>query len=94
MFRLSQSIKCPICRVEFTPASSGGYVACPNGHIFKLAEASETLLDCEIRDWDRFSLLPQQTQQSILEIIQNGRVPPEMLPLMRRLKDAGVVVCT
>jgi len=52
------------------------------------------LLDCEIRDWERFSLLPLQQQQVVLESIQSGRASPSIRALLRRLKDAGIVVCT
>lgn len=100
MYKISQSAKCPTCGVEFVPTStriSGDLVevVCPNGHRFTApVEIFEVLLDCEIRDWDRFSLLPQQTQQLIIEVIQSGKVPHDAVPLMRRLREAGVVVCT
>ncbi|MEM0484097.1 MAG: hypothetical protein QW434_05305 [Pyrobaculum sp.] len=99
MYRVANKIKCPYCGVEFTPSSfspsSSGEaeVICPNGHIFTVV-LNDYVLDCEIRDWDRFSLLPQSTQQAVLEVIQSGKVPPDLQTLMRRLKEAGVVVCT
>ncbi len=74
-------------------------LTCPNGHAFsvvlkKPVAEEEALVDCEIRDWDRFSLLPQQQQQVILESIQSGRASPSIRALLRRLKEAGIVVCT
>ncbi len=74
-------------------------LTCPRGHTFsvvlkKPAVEEEALVDCEIRDWDRFSLLPQQQQQVVLESIQSGRVSPSVRALLRRLKEAGIVVCT
>jgi len=56
-------------------------------------EESE-VLDCEIRDWERLGALPLSMQDSILEAIQSGKVPKSLLPLIRRLRDAGIVVCT
>lgn len=71
---------------------------CPNGHSFSTVlrrlEPGEGLVDCEIRDWERFALLPQHQQQIVLEAIQSGRVGPSLKALMRRLKEAGIVICT
>ncbi|MEZ0248771.1 MAG: hypothetical protein ABWJ97_05810 [Thermoproteus sp.] len=73
-------------------------LTCPRGHSFsvvlKKQTEEETLLDCEIRDWERFSLLPLQQQQVVLESIQSGRAGPSIRALLRRLRDAGIVVCT
>ncbi|MGC9169264.1 MAG: hypothetical protein ACP5HD_00780 [Thermoproteus sp.] len=74
-------------------------LTCPHGHTFsvvlkKPTAEEDVLLDCEIRDWDRFSLLPVQQQQVVLESIQSGRASPSVRALLRRLKDAGIVVCT
>ncbi|KUO87470.1 MAG: hypothetical protein AT715_03155 [Thermoproteus sp. JCHS_4] len=74
-------------------------LTCPRGHTFsvvlkKPAAEEDRLLDCEIRDWERFSLLPLQQQQVVLESIQSGRASPSIRALLRRLKDAGIVVCT
>ncbi|AAL64124.1 hypothetical protein [Pyrobaculum aerophilum] len=98
VYRLANKVKCPFCGVEFIPSiksSAGGEaeVTCPNGHAFTIM-LNDFVLDCEIRDWERFSLLPQSTQQAVLEVIQSGKVPPDLQTLMRRLKEAGVVVCT
>ncbi len=100
MYKLSQTVKCPVCGVEFRPTVKfleGGEaeVMCPYGHIFTVSVPNDDLvLDCEIRDWEKFGLLPQATQQAVLEVIQSGKVPNELQPLMRRLKKAGIVVCT
>ncbi|MGC8994084.1 MAG: hypothetical protein ACP5J0_01695 [Pyrobaculum sp.] len=100
MHSLYQKARCPFCGVEFNASIKsvvGGEaeVVCPNGHVFTISiSSSDFVLDCEIRDWERFSLLPQSTQLAVLEVIQSGRVPPDMQALMRRLRDAGVVVCT
>ncbi|AET32043.1 hypothetical protein ODS41_01535 [Pyrobaculum sp. 3827-6] len=100
MHSLYQKARCPFCGVEFNASIKSvvgdeAEVACPNGHVFTISISnSDFVLDCEIRDWERFSLLPQSTQQAVLEVIQSGRVPPDMQALMRRLRDAGVVVCT
>ncbi len=100
MYRLSQTVKCPVCGVEFRPTERSlngdeAEVMCPNGHIFTVPALNDDLvLDCEIRDWERFGLLPQVAQQALLEVIQSGKVPNELQPLMRRLKEAGIVVCT
>jgi len=100
MYRLASAVKCPICSVEFKPTvgSLNGEeveVTCPNGHTFTaFVPNGDSVLDCEIRDWERFGLLPQATQQAVLEVIQSGKVPNELQTLMRRLKEAGIVVCT
>jgi len=100
MYRLSQTVKCPVCGVEFRPTvrslnGDEAEVMCPNGHIFTVSVPNgDSVLDCEIRDWERFGLLPQATQQAVLEVIQSGKVPNELQTLMRRLKEAGIVVCT
>ncbi len=100
MYRLTSSVKCPICGVEFRPTvrSFNGEeveVTCPNGHIFTVVVPNgDSVLDCEIRDWERFGLLPQATQQAVLEVIHSGKVPNELQTLMRRLREAGIVVCT
>ncbi|CCC81361.1 hypothetical protein [Thermoproteus tenax] len=73
-------------------------LTCPHGHTFsavmRKAMSEDTLLDCEIRDWDRFSLLPSQQQQIVLEAIQSGRASPSIKALLRRLREAGIVICT
>lgn len=71
-------------------------LTCPNGHSFVATVAQEetVVLDCEVRDWERFGLLPTTTQETVLEAIQGGRIPRELLPLMTRLRNYGVVVCT
>ncbi|MFB6490001.1 MAG: hypothetical protein TU35_001935 [Thermoproteus sp. AZ2] len=104
-----QKFKCPVCGVEFDYAltqqlaeayNRGEAVAlsltCPNGHAFAtvLKKAEEELVDCEIRDWDRFAVLPPRQQQVVLEAIQSGRVSPSLRALLRRLRDAGIVICT
>jgi hypothetical protein len=100
MYRLSHTVKCPVCGVEFRPTvrsleGDEAVVMCPNGHVFTVSVPNDDLVfDCEIRDWERFGLLPQATQQTLLEVIQSGKVPNELQPLMRRLKEAGIVVCT
>ena len=68
-------------------------------HMYMLSQAvdsayEDTLFDCEIRDWEKFSLLPQATQQAVLEVIRSGKVPKELQTLMRKLKDTDIVVCT
>ncbi|MFB6491117.1 MAG: hypothetical protein TU35_007760 [Thermoproteus sp. AZ2] len=60
-------------------------------------EARETapLLDCEVRDFEAFStLVPPSLQQAVLDAIQSGSAPRELMPLLNRLKAAGVLVCT
>ena len=100
MYRLSQRVRCPVCGVEFRPTvrsleGDEAEVMCPNGHIFTVSVPNDDLvIDCEIRDWERFGLLPQTTQQAVLEVIYSGKVPNELQSLMRRLKEAGIVVCT
>ncbi|MEZ0318880.1 MAG: hypothetical protein ABWK05_02665 [Pyrobaculum sp.] len=92
--------KCPVCGVEFIPDNirridgNEAEVTCPNGHVFTILVDRESVLDCEIRDWDRFAVLPSSMQNAVLEVIRSGRVPSEMVTLMRRLKEAGIVVCT
>jgi len=88
--------KCRTCGEEVEAVSKGD-AKCPKcGGPVEFYGGKEVvkLLDCEIRDWERFSLLPQSTQQAVLEVIQSGKVPPDLQTLMRRLKEAGVVVCT
>ncbi|MFN7106532.1 MAG: hypothetical protein ACK4M3_08150 [Pyrobaculum sp.] len=82
--------RCPICGVEFPLAAGRREATCPNGHVFHI----DTVLDCEIRDWDKFALLPLSTQQAVLEVIQSGKIPNELAALMKRLREAGVVICT
>lgn len=100
MYSLAHIVKCPICGIEFKPVIKSvkdgeAEVVCPNGHVFTIfVNNSESVLDCEIRDWERFGLLPQATQQAVLEAIQSGRVPSDLQTLMRRLKETGIVVCT
>ncbi|ACB40407.1 hypothetical protein [Pyrobaculum neutrophilum] len=94
-----QVARCPICGVEFRPEVKSiddgeAEVRCPNGHVFTIHIDNDAVFDCEIRDWERFGLLPQTIQHAVLEAIQSGRIPRELRPLMTRLKDAGVVVCT
>jgi len=62
--------------------------------VTNIQEKEVEVVDCEIRDWERFALLPLSTQNTILEVIQSGRIPKDLLPLMTRLRDAGIVVCT
>jgi len=62
--------------------------------VTNVQEKEVEVVDCEIRDWERFALLPLSTQNAILEVIQSGRIPKDLLPLMTRLQDAGIVVCT
>jgi len=52
------------------------------------------VLDCEIGDWEKFGKLPLSTQKAVLDVIQSGKIPADLLPLVRRLREAGVVVCT
>jgi len=54
----------------------------------------DSVLDCAIRDWERFGLLPQAIQQAVLEVIYSGEEPNELQSLIRRLKEAGIAVCT
>jgi len=89
---------CPICHTTFYAEPSGdSLVICPKGHVFPLdsvSEDDERLLDCEIRDWERFSVLPTAVQQNIIEAIQNGKLTKSLIPLMVKLRDAGIIVCT
>jgi len=90
-----EKVKCPVCGVEFVPPTTHGEVVCPNGHVFNVDNIEEnSVLDCEIRDWERFALLPLSMQNAVLEVIQSGRVPKDLLALMRRLRESGIVVCT
>jgi hypothetical protein len=95
-------LKCPVCGVEFDYAlppqlayNQALSLTCPNGHAFAtvLKKKEEELVDCEIRDWDRFAILPPHQQQVVLEAIQSGRASPSLRALLRRLRDAGIVVC-
>lgn len=52
------------------------------------------ILDCEVRDWERFGILPLSIQEAVLEAIAAGKVPRSLLALMARLRDAGIVICT
>ena len=84
--------------MEFRPTirsleGDAAEVVCPNGHVFTVP-IPDSALDCEVRDWERFGLLPKATQQAVLEVIYSGKVPNELQSLMRRLKEAGIVVCT
>jgi len=90
-----EKVKCPVCGVEFVSPTAHGEVVCPNGHVFNVGDVEEnSVLDCEIRDWERFALLPLSMQNAVLEVIQSGRVPKDLLALMRRLRESGIVVCT
>jgi len=60
----------------------------------EIRETPQEVFDCEIRDWEKFGALPQSTQKAVLEAIQSGKVPKDLLPLMKRLKEVGVVICT
>ncbi|MEM1572547.1 hypothetical protein [Pyrobaculum sp.] len=88
-------LNCPVCGVEFDTGRKefNGVVTCPNGHTFTVID-SNTVIDCEIRDWDRFAKLPPSMQNAVIEIIQSGKIPEDMKTLMRRLREAGIVVCT
>lgn len=60
----------------------------------EVSEAT-SLLDCEVRDFETFSaLVPPSLQQAVLDAIRSGSAPRELLPLLNRLKAAGVLVCT
>ena len=53
-----------------------------------------SVVDCEIRDFDKFALLPASVQHAVLEVMRSGKVPADLQALMKRLKEAGIVVCT
>jgi len=52
------------------------------------------VLDCEIGDREKFGKLPPSTQRAVLDAIQSGKIPADLLPLVRRLKETGIIVCT
>ncbi|MFN3805266.1 MAG: hypothetical protein ACK4SY_09435 [Pyrobaculum sp.] len=79
--------KCPQCGVEFPPRES-----CPNGHqrpyVYEVAVS-----DCEIRDFERFSLLTHTVQTEVLSAVETGRGPSALYPIFVKLRDFGVLVC-
>ena len=78
---------CPVCGARFR---EGG---CPNGHGGPYL--SRVLVgDCEVRDFERFSLLTGTVQQLILTSIEAGEGPGFLYPLFLRLRDFGVLVCS
>jgi len=76
---------CPVCGLELREGK------CPNGH--EGVKLELRLDNCEIRDLERFSLLPSSIQQLLLTAVESGVGPPTLYPLMVKLRDAGVVVC-
>jgi len=63
--------------------------------VFNVGDVEKnSVLDCEIRDWERFALLPLSMQNAVLEVIQSRRVLKDLLALMRRLRESGILVCT
>ncbi len=52
MYSFSQTVKCPVCGVEFRPTERSlngdeAEVMCPNGHIFTVPVLNDDLvLDC------------------------------------------------
>ncbi len=55
----------------------------------------ERLADCEVRDFEMFSMLvPPTLQNAVLDALRAGSIPPELAPLFKRLKEAEVLVCT
>ena len=63
--------------------------------MFNVGDVEEnSVLGCEIRDWERFALLPLSTQNAVFEVIRSGRVLKDLLALMRRLRESGILVCT
>ncbi len=55
----------------------------------------ERLADCEVKDFEEFStLVPPTLQNAVLDALRAGSIPPELVPLFKRLKEAGVLVCT
>jgi len=52
------------------------------------------LFDCEVRDWDRIAVLSGKAQQMVLQAVESGRAPKELLPLLVKLRDVGALICT
>ncbi|MEZ0248878.1 MAG: hypothetical protein ABWJ97_06365 [Thermoproteus sp.] len=58
-------------------------------------EEELVLGDCEVKDFETFSsIIPPTLQSAVLDAIRSGAVPDELKPLMRRLRDAGILICT
>ncbi|ABP51715.1 MAG: hypothetical protein OWQ51_03770 [Pyrobaculum arsenaticum] len=79
--------RCTKCGSEFELSES-----CPNGHPPPYALRVK-LRDCEVRDFERFALLPSFVQQLVLTSIEVGEAEGQLLPILLRLRDYGVVVC-
>ena len=79
--------RCSVCRSEFEPGGS-----CPNGHPPPYALRVK-LGDCEVRGFERLATLPPYVQHLVLASIEAGEAEGQLLPVLSRLRDYGVVVC-
>lgn len=52
------------------------------------------LLDCEVRDWERLGALSSTAQQKVLQALESGRAQLDLYPLLLKLKEYGVLICT
>ncbi|MEL9990038.1 MAG: hypothetical protein QXP98_03245 [Thermoproteus sp.] len=63
--------------------------------VVTVREEPSVLGDCEVRDFETFSsIIPPSLQSAVLDAIRGGVVPDELKPLLRRLRETGVIVCT
>ncbi|MGC8974176.1 MAG: hypothetical protein ACP5KY_08240 [Thermoproteus sp.] len=61
----------------------------------KEAAEVQSVADCEVSDFNAFSsLVPPTLQNAVLDALRAGSIPPELQPLFRRLREAGILVCT
>ncbi|AEA12401.1 hypothetical protein TUZN_0917 [Thermoproteus uzoniensis 768-20] len=61
----------------------------------KEAATAQPVANCEVNDFDAFSsLVPPALQNAVLDALRAGSIPPELQPLLRRLREAGILVCT
>ncbi|MFN7106436.1 MAG: hypothetical protein ACK4M3_07645 [Pyrobaculum sp.] len=79
--------RCLQCGSEFKIGET-----CPRGHtgpyVYELV-----ISDCEIRDFERFSLLTHTVQTEVLTAVEAGRGHTSLYPIFAKLKDFGVLVC-
>ncbi|MEZ0319687.1 MAG: hypothetical protein ABWK05_06835 [Pyrobaculum sp.] len=79
---------CNVCGAEFSPGGE-----CPRGH-GRQYRLELRVGDCEVRDFERFSLMPHTVQDLVMAVVEGGRGPPYLYPLFLILKDAGVLTCS
>lgn len=79
---------CNVCGAEFKPGAK-----CPNGHEGQY-RLELRVGDCEVRDFDKFSLMPHAVQEMVIAVVEGGKGPPYLYPLFLVLRDAGVLACS